>query len=52
MAHFSKRFQLQNKSPLKRPRRLEFIGDWDRGATDKKLDFLSDPIIPSELHRT
>ena len=22
------------------------------GGADKKLDFLSDPIIPSELHRT
>ena len=24
----------------------------ENGGADKKLDFLSDPIIPSKLHRT
>ena len=39
---------------MKRVRRQFTVGfksNWNGGA-DKKLDFLSDPIIPSELHRT
>ncbi len=47
--NFKIRYDILRLANLKStPAKMDFFF----GGTDKKLDFLSDPIIPSELHRT